>query len=95
MAALTNQEQITQIKAALGIGDGIPDATINVWLTDVKDYMLNAGVPNSVINAQTTIGTLTRGVADCWNYGAGNTGFSTLFKERVAQLALGNGGVST
>lgn len=89
---LTTEQQITQIKAALGIGDGIPDETITVWLTDVKDYMLNAGVPTSVINAQTSIGTLTRGVADSWNYGAGNTGFSTLFKERVAQLALGNGG---
>lgn len=87
---LTSEEQITQIKGALGIGDGIPDATIQVWLSDVKDYMLNAGVPTTVINAQTTIGTLTRGVADSWNYGAGNTGYSTLFKERVAQLALGN-----
>lgn len=90
---LTTEQQLTQIKQALGI-TGIPDETITVWLTDVKDYMLNAGVPNSVINAQTTIGTLTRGVADCWNYGAGNTGWSTLFKERVAQLALGNGGIT-
>lgn len=90
---LTTEQQLTQIKQALGI-TGIPDTTLTVWLTDVKDYMLNAGVPNSVINAQTTIGTLTRGVADCWNYGAGNTGFSTLFKERVTQLALGNGGVT-
>lgn len=90
---LTTEQQLTQIKQALGI-TGIPDETITVWLTDVKDYMLNAGVPNSVINAQTTIGTLTRGVADCWNYGAGNTGWSTLFKERVAQLALGNGGIA-
>mgnify|MGYP000958638401 CR=1 FL=1 len=88
---LTNEEQIAQIKQALGIGDGIPDETINVWLSDVKDYMLNAGVPTTVINAQTAIGTLTRGVADSWNYGAGNTGYSTLFKERVAQLALGTG----
>lgn len=86
---LTTQEQLTQIKAALGI-TGIPDETITVWLTDVKDFMLNAGVPNSVINAPTTIGTLARGVADMWNYGAGDTGLSTYFKERVAQLALGN-----
>lgn len=86
---LTTQEQLTQIKEALGI-TGIPDATINVWLTDVKDFMLKAGVPNSVINAPTTIGTLARGVADMWNYGADDTGLSTYFKERVAQLALGN-----
>lgn len=90
--ALTSTEQLAQIKQALGIGDGIPDATLNVWLTDVKDYMLNAGVPVNVINAQSSIGTLARGVADCWNYGNGNTGFSILFKERVSQLALCNGG---
>ena len=92
MAALSTTEQLTQIKAALGIGDGIPDATLTVWLTDVKDYMLNAGVSNSVINSASTIGTLTRGVADCWSYGAGGVGFSPLFKERVAQLALGKKG---
>lgn len=90
---LTTEQQLTQIKQALGI-TGIPDETITVWLTDVKDAMLNAGVPNSVINAQTTIGTLTRGVADLWNYGAGNTSLSPYFKERVAQLALGNGGTT-
>ena len=86
---LSNNEQITKIKQALGIGAGIPDATIDVWLTDVKDYMKNAGVPIDVINADSTIGTLTRGVSDCWSYGAGGTGLSPLFKERVAQLALG------
>ena len=92
---LTNEQQITQIKQALGIGDGIPDATINVWLSDVKDFMLNAGVPTSVINADTSIGTLARGVSDTWNYGDGNTDYSNAFKMRVSQLALGNiGGVS-
>jgi len=91
---LTNEQQIAQIKQALGIGDGIPDATINVWLSDVKDFMLNAGVPTSVINAQSTIGTLARGVSDTWNYGDGNTAYSMVFKMRVAQLALGNRGVN-
>lgn len=92
---MTTTEQLAQIKTALGIGEGIPDEIITVWLTDVKDYMLNAGVPNSVINANSSIGTLARGVADCWNYsGSGNTGFSPLFKERVAQLALGNRGAT-
>lgn len=91
---LTTQEQITQIKQALGIGNGIPDATINVWLSDVKDFMLNAGVPSSVINADTTIGTLARGVSDTWNYGDGDTAYSMVFKMRVTQLALGNRGVN-
>lgn len=91
---LTNEQQIAQIKQALGIGDGIPDATINVWLSDVKDFMLNAGVPTGVINAETTIGTLARGVSDIWNYGDGNTAYSMVFKMRVAQLALGNRGVN-
>lgn len=86
---MTDSEQLTAIKTALGIGSGIPDAMLSVWLTDVKDYMLSAGVPESVINAPSTIGTLTRGVSDCWNYGNTNTGFSTLFKERVCQLSLG------
>ncbi|MBO7211049.1 MAG: hypothetical protein J6V44_08655 [Methanobrevibacter sp.] len=87
---MTEAQQIAKIKSALGIGAGIPDDTISVWLTDAKDFMLKAGVPTSVINADTTIGTLTRGVSDLWNYGSGDTGFSTVFEKRVAQLALGN-----
>lgn len=86
---LTTVEQIAKIKQGLGIGEGIPDATIEIWLSDIKDFMLNAGVPNSVINSDTTIGTLARGVSDIWNYGDGNTSYSEVFKMRVAQLALG------
>lgn len=85
---LTTAQQIVKIKLALGIG-AIPDATIEVWLTDVKDAMKRAGCSDSVINADTSIGTLTRGVSDLWNYGAGDTEFSTVFLQRVSQLALG------
>ena len=85
---LTTAEQLTKIKQALGIGAGIPDATLNVWLSDVKDFMKNAGVPVNVINSDTTIGTLARGVSDIWNYGD-SASYSNVFKMRVSQLALG------
>lgn len=88
MSQLTTAQQLTKIKAALGIGEGIPDATLEVWLSDVKDFMLNAGVPNSVINSDTTIGTLARGVSDIWNYGD-TASYSQVFIMRVSQLALG------
>lgn len=87
---MTTSEQITKIKKGLGIAEGIPDETVEIWLTDVKDFMKNAGVPDHVINASTTIGLLARGVSDIWNYGdSEKTDFSVVFKQRVAQLSLG------
>lgn len=87
---MTTSEQITKIKQGLGIAEGIPDATIELWLNEVKDFMKNAGVPDSVINKNTTVGLLARGVSDIWNYGDGEkTGFSTVFMQRVSQLSLG------
>lgn len=88
---MTTNEQITKIKQGLGIAEGIPDATVEIWLTEVKDFMKNSGVPDHVINASTTIGLLARGVSDIWNYGdSEKTGFSVVFMQRVAQLSLGN-----
>ena len=87
---MTTSEQIAKIKLAVGIAEGIPDATIEVWLNDVKDFMRNAGVPEHVINADTTVGLLARGVSDIWNYGdSEKLGFSKVFEQRVVQLSVG------
>ncbi len=87
---MTTTEQITKIKQAVGIAEGIPDATIEIWLDEVKDFMRNAGVPEHVINANTTVGLLARGVSDIWNYGdSDKLGFSKVFEQRVVQLSVG------
>lgn len=75
------------IKHALGIEDDYHDATLRIYVSEVMDFMVDAGVPASAI----TPGVVARGVSDLWNYGAGEGRLSEYFKMRTAQLALTGG----
>lgn len=81
---------LTDVKNALGITGNYQDNTLNVYINDIKDYLKKAGVPESAINSQASAGTIARGVADLWNYGAGEGKLSPYFYERAIQLAVGN-----
>ena len=48
--------------------------------------MKSAGVADSVIESEASVGCIMRGVADLWNYGSGNASLSSYFKMRVLQL---------
>lgn len=78
---------LTTVKNALGITGTFQDDTLNVYIDEVNEYLLAAGVPDSVINTKLTAGAVARGVADIWNYGAGDGKLSPYFYERVIQLA--------
>ncbi len=74
---------LEDVKKALGITDSYHDDTLNVYIDEVKSFLLDAGVKTYNI----TPGIVARGVADLWNYGAGNGRLSTYFKERATQLS--------
>lgn len=74
---------LEDVKKALGITDSYQDDTLNVYIDEVKSFLLDAGVKSQNI----TSGIVARGVADLWNYGAGNGRLSTYFKERATQLS--------
>jgi hypothetical protein len=59
-----------------------------VYIDAVKAYMLDAGVPESVVNSDTSAGVIARGVTDLWNYNGGAGKLSEYFYQRVSQLAL-------
>ena len=52
--------------------------------------MLDAGVAPEVVDAEASAGAITRGVADLWNYGAGEAALSPYFMQRAAQLSYKN-----
>lgn len=84
---------LTTVKNALNITGTYQDTALQTYIDEVNEYMRAAGVAESLINTQVTAGTVTRGVADLWNYGAGQGKLSPYFYERVIQLALTvNGG---
>ena len=76
------------IKVRLGITGTFHDELINAYADDVKAYMLSAGISQPIIDSTKSIGLIARGVADLWNYGAGDGKFSEVFYQRMTQLAL-------
>lgn len=79
---------LTKVKSALGITGDYQDATLNIYIGEVKAYMKDAGVPKSVINSDMSAGVIARGVTDLWNYGSNTGKLSDYFYQRVSQLAL-------
>ena len=93
MTALTDTELLDRVKKALGITGTYQDDTLNIYIDEVKEYLVSAGVDTTVVNSSMAIGVICRGVADLWNYGNAGTELSSYFKERAIQLSLVESGV--
>jgi hypothetical protein len=78
---------LNSVKEALGITGAYQDATLNIYINEVVEYMVSAGVPRGVITATTSAGVIARGVTDLWNYNGGAGKLSDYFYQRVSQLA--------
>lgn len=74
---------LNDVKLALGITGTYQDSTVNEYIKEVKDFLVDAGVKQSNI----TPGIVSRGVSDLWNYGSGKGKLSEYFLQRAAQLA--------
>lgn len=83
---MTDSELLQQVKNRLLITGEYHDAALNGYIRDVKDYLEDAGVLSEIVNSEVSVGVIARGVADLWNYGAGDGTFSKIFYERVIQL---------
>ena len=83
---MTAEELLREVKKRLGITGEYQDDTLRGHIEDVKAYMLDAGVPEAVMEEKRIVGAVTRGVSDLWNYGAGEGKFSSYFCQRVIQL---------
>lgn len=79
---------LDDVKNALGVTGSYQDATLNAYISEVQAFLVDAGVPV----ASQTSGVIARGVADLWNYGAGEGKLSSYFIMRASQLALKGGG---
>ena len=85
---LSNEELLTKVKTALGVTGDYQNDTLNVYIDEVKSFMLFAGVSIEIINSSVAVGVICRGVSDLWNYGAGDAQLSDYFKQRLTQLIL-------
>ena len=79
---MASTTMLTGVKKALGIEGTYQDDTITQYIDEVTDYLTDAGVASSYI----TVGIVSRGVSDLWNYGASEGKLSEYFMHRAAQL---------
>lgn len=84
---------LEKVKNALGITGDFQDDTLNVYIAEIKDFMLRGGVPSEIIDSDVSAGVIARGVSDLWNYNNGAGKLSEYFFQRVTQLvyALASG----
>lgn len=76
-----------KVKSALGITGDYQNETLQVYIGEVKSYMIGAGVSESIVNSDMSAGVISRGVIDLWNYGSSGGKLSEYFYQRVIQLA--------
>jgi hypothetical protein len=81
-------DTLEKVKAALGITGTFQDATLTIYIDEVKAYMQDAGVSEDVVNSAASAGVIARGVTDLWNYNGGAGKLSDYFYQRISQLAL-------
>lgn len=87
---MTDAELMAKVKLGLGVSGTYQDDTLKVYVDEVKGFMEDAGVPKEVIDSSQSVGVITRGVSDLWNYGNGAE-LSPYFMQRVAQLVYSGG----
>jgi hypothetical protein len=88
MAQLTAAERLAKVKTALGMnGNDYQDETLSVYIDEVVEFMIDAGVQREVAESTAAVGCIAVGVNDLWNYSSGGVRFSDYFKSRVVQLA--------
>lgn len=77
---------LQKVKDGLQISGNQLDATLTIYIDEVKEYLKSAGVSQSIIDSDKSLGVIVRGVADLWTYGSAEARFSEYFYQRVIQL---------
>lgn len=78
---------LNDVKSNLGITGTFQDNTIQGWIDEIKQFLLDGGVKESIVNSIKAKGIISRGVSDLWNYGAGDGKLSPYFYQRATQLS--------
>ena len=83
---MADTQMLTKVKSALGITGEYLDETLSEYIEEVMGFLTDAGVKSEHI----TVGIVSRGVSDLWNYGAGDGKLSSYFMQRATQLSYKN-----
>lgn len=86
LSMVETADLLVAVKNSLNICGSQFDITLQLYIDEVKEYLRSAGVHSGVIGSTLAVGCITRGVADLWNYGNGDTKLSEYFYQRAEQL---------
>lgn len=86
LTPIKEEELVLKIKTGLNVTGTHFDSVIWAYMCEVKAYLASAGVRENVLGSTLAVGCITRGVADLWNYGNGDTKLSEYFYQRAEQL---------
>lgn len=84
MATVTKENLLTAVKTGMGKLPDYHNEIIQIYIDEVKNFMIDAGVKKIVVEDSVAVGCILRGVIDQYTYGQAK--FSEYFKERVIQL---------
>lgn len=79
---MTNAELLAKVKEGNNIYGDYLDFTIQLYIDEVKHYMMDAGVSEGFFSSDACVGIVTIGVKDLYINGS----LSTYFHQRVNQL---------
>ena len=86
LTAMTDEKLLEKVKQSLNVSGTHFDTTLQLYIDEVKEYLTSAGVREDVLSSTLAVGCISRGVADLWNYGNGDTKLSEYFYQRADQL---------
>ncbi len=76
---------LESVKKSIGIIGEYQDGTVMEHIAEARRYLIAGGVPDYIAEHEISVGVISRGVDDLWNFGSGN--LSPYFKQRAGQLA--------
>jgi len=88
---MDKNELLIKVKQNLLITGNYHDDLLANYIAEVKAFLIDSGVKETIVNSKKSIGIISRGVVDLWNYGNGQTTFSNYFMQRAIQLVLKGG----
>lgn len=75
---------LDEVKKRMLISGNFHDNLLIGLIEDVKQYMISAGVNETIADSSKSVGCISKGVNDLFN----NQAFSDFFKQRVIQLSM-------
>lgn len=81
---MMTDDLLKAVKASLNITGTHLDETIKLYISEVLEYLSDAGVKDEVLQSEAIIGTVAKGVSDLY-FGGGK--LSEYFMQRVVQLS--------